>query len=119
MNDIDHRARYAAGLARVLDRIYDHLDASWDGPLASRGLLVREMRMIGLYYDDPAVVKESELRSKAGVWLPRAVDVADGPVHVTSVAGGKYAVLRHKAPYAGMGAAYQWPQRLDAVLASF
>lgn len=80
------------------------------GWLASRGLLSGEMRMIGLYYDDPAAVKESELRSKAGVWLPRAVDVAvaGGPVSVASVAGGKYAVLRHKGPYADMAAAYQW-----------
>ena len=78
------------------------------GWLASRGLLSGEMRMIGLYYDDPAAVKESELRSKAGVWLPHAVDVAGSPVNVTRVAGGKYAVLRHKGPYADMAAAYQW-----------
>jgi AraC family transcriptional regulator len=78
------------------------------GWLASRGLLSGEMRMIGLYYDDPAIVEESKLRSKAGVWLPRTVDVSDGPVGVTSVAGGKYAVLRHQGPYADMAAAYQW-----------
>ena len=78
------------------------------GWLAPRGLLSGEMRMIGLYYDDPAIVSEDELRSKAGVWLPRAVDVSGGPVHVTSVSGGKYAVLRHKGPYADMAAAYQW-----------
>ena len=78
------------------------------GWLASRGLLSDEMRMIGLYYDDPAIVKESELRSKAGVWLPRTVDVSGSPVRVTPVAGGKYAVLRHQGPYADMAAAYQW-----------
>lgn len=78
------------------------------GWLASRGLLSGEMRMIGLYYDDPSAVKESELRSKAGVYLPRAVDVTGGPVSVASVAGGKYAVLRHQGPYADMAAAYQW-----------
>jgi AraC family transcriptional regulator len=78
------------------------------GWLASRSLLSGEMRMIGLYYDDPALVKESELRSKAGVWLPHAVDVPDGLVQVTRVVGGKYAVLRHQGPYADMAAAYQW-----------
>jgi len=30
MNDIGHRARYAARLARVLDHIYDHLDEPLD-----------------------------------------------------------------------------------------
>ncbi|ALL63485.1 transcriptional regulator, AraC family [Paraburkholderia caribensis MBA4] len=79
------------------------------GWLASRGLLSNEMRMIGIYYDDPTAVAEGELRSKAGVWLPRAADVSgDGLVSVTSIAGGRYAVLRHKGPYADMASAYQW-----------
>ncbi|SEI49034.1 AraC family transcriptional regulator [Paraburkholderia diazotrophica] len=77
--------------------------------LASRGLLSGEMRMIGIFYDDPTAVAENELRSKAGVWLPRAVDVSGGgPVSVTPITGGKYAVLRHKGPYEDMAAAYQW-----------
>jgi AraC family transcriptional regulator len=79
------------------------------GWLAARGLLSGEMRMIGIYYDDPTAVPEDELRSKAGVWLPRAVDVSgDASVSVTSIVGGKYAVLRHKGPYADMTSAYQW-----------
>ncbi len=79
------------------------------GWLSSRGLLSNEMRMIGIYYDDPTAVPEGELRSKAGVRLPRAVDVSgDALVSVTSIAGGKYAVLRHKGPYADMASAYQW-----------
>ncbi|WP_118183864.1 AraC family transcriptional regulator [Paraburkholderia phosphatilytica] len=78
------------------------------GWLASQGLLSGEMRMMGLYYDDPTVVAESELRSKAGVWLPQAVDVSGSPLSVTHVTGGKYAVLRHRGPYADMAAAYQW-----------
>lgn len=77
------------------------------GWLAARDLLCAEMRMIGIYYDDPSVVPEDQLRAKAGVWLPRAVEVS-GAVGLTSVAGGPYAVLRHKGPYADMASAYQW-----------
>ena len=36
------------------------------------------------------------------------MDIAGSPEHLTRVAGGKYAVLRHKGPYADMAAAYQW-----------
>jgi AraC family transcriptional regulator len=77
------------------------------GWLAARNLLSPEMRMIGIYYDDPGIVAEAELRSKAGVVLPDAVEVA-APVSSTHVRGGRYAVLQHKGPYADMAAAYQW-----------
>jgi AraC family transcriptional regulator len=77
------------------------------GWLAARDLLCPEMRMVGIYYDDPGVVAEAALRSKAGVVLPRAVEVA-APVSLTPLLGGRYAVLQHKGPYADMAAAYQW-----------
>ena len=77
------------------------------GWLASRNLLSAEMRMVGIYYDDPGIVAEAELRSKAGVLLPRDVDIA-APVGVTPVRGGQYAVLRHQGPYSDMRAAYEW-----------
>jgi AraC family transcriptional regulator len=77
------------------------------GWLAARDLLCPEMRMVGIYYDDPGAVAEAALRSKAGVVLPRAVEVA-APVSVTLLRGGRYAVLRHTGPYADMAAAYQW-----------
>jgi AraC family transcriptional regulator len=77
------------------------------GWLAARDLLSPEMRMVGIYYDDPGVVAEAALRSKAGVVLARTVEVA-APVALTVVRGGPYAVLRHKGPYADMAGAYQW-----------
>jgi AraC family transcriptional regulator len=77
------------------------------GWLASRNLLSAQMRMVGIYYDDPGIVAEAELRSKAGVVLPHDVDVA-APVGVTPVRGGQYAVLRHQGPYSDMRAAYEW-----------
>lgn len=77
------------------------------GWLAARDLLCPGMRMVGIYYDDPGVVAEAALRSKAGVVLPRMVEV-NAPVSLTPLRGGRYAVLRHKGPYADMAAAYQW-----------
>jgi AraC family transcriptional regulator len=77
------------------------------GWLASRNLLSAQMRMVGIYYDDPGIVPEAELRSKAGVVLPHDVDAA-GPVGITPVRGGQYAVLRHQGPYSDMRAAYEW-----------
>ena len=77
------------------------------GWLAARDLLSPEMRMVGIYYDDPGIVAEAELRSKAGVVLPGDVSVA-APVGVTPLRGGQYAVLRHKGPYSDMHAAYEW-----------
>jgi len=69
------------------------------------------MRMIGIYYDDPGVVDENALRSKAGVLLPHPVQASvtvSPPVSVAHVKGGEYAVLRHKGPYSDMRAAYEW-----------
>lgn len=81
------------------------------GWLAQHRLLEAQMRMIGIYFDDPGVVDEDALRSKAGVLLPPRVQAAvtvSAPVNVTSVRGGEYAVLRHKGPYSDMRAAYEW-----------
>ncbi|WP_429340920.1 AraC family transcriptional regulator [Paraburkholderia sp. GAS42] len=77
------------------------------GWIAARGLFSPEMRMVGIFYDDPGVVPEAELRSRAGVVLPRRVEIS-APVSMTSIPAGEYAVLRHKGPYGDMQAAYQW-----------
>jgi AraC family transcriptional regulator len=95
---IDHTGSYMQ-----IGKAFDGL-IGW---LAARDLLSPEMRMVGIYYDDPGVVAEAELRSKAGVVLPRAVEVA-APVGLTPVRAATYAVLRHKGPYADMAGAYQW-----------
>ncbi|HXZ08995.1 MAG TPA: AraC family transcriptional regulator [Paraburkholderia sp.] len=77
------------------------------GWLAARNLFSPEMRMVGIFYDDPGIIPEPQLRSRAGVMLPQSVEV-EAPVYLASIAGGQYAVLRHKGPYADMQAAYQW-----------
>lgn len=99
---IDHKGSYMQ-----IGKAFDAL-MKW---LAARDLLSPDIRMVGIFYDDPDVVAEAELRSKAGVILPRLVEAeveVAAPVAITAVRGGTYAVLRHKGPYEDIAAAYQW-----------
>ncbi|QCI63488.1 AraC family transcriptional regulator [Phreatobacter stygius] len=86
-------------IGQAFDRLF-----GWLGP---RQLIRPGMRMLGVYLDDPSVVPESQLRSRACVVSGTAVAV-EPPVEMTEIAGGSYAVLRHKGPYATMKSAYQW-----------
>jgi AraC family transcriptional regulator len=86
-----------------INRAFDRL-LGW---LASRQLLGAEFRLLGIFYDDVATVPAEKLRSRAAVVTGRAVAVGP-PVERTEIAGGDYAVLRHKGPYADMKAAYEW-----------
>ncbi|WP_064691787.1 AraC family transcriptional regulator [Rhizobium aegyptiacum] len=77
------------------------------GTLYARGLARPDMRMIGVYLDDPDIVPAEKLRSIACVTglsnLP-----GDAPLERRTIEGGNYAVLRHRGPYADMYRAYQW-----------
>lgn len=77
------------------------------GTLYARGLAKPDMRMIGVYLDDPDVFAAEKLRSYACVNAGEEAAV-DAPLVRRTVDGGEYAVLRHKGPYADMYRAYQW-----------
>lgn len=77
------------------------------GALFSRNLFRPDMRMIGVFLDDPDLVAEEELRSFACVTADATIP-AEAPLERRMLAGGDYAVLRHQGPYADMGAAYRW-----------
>jgi AraC family transcriptional regulator len=77
------------------------------GTLQARQLYRQDMKMIGIYLDDPDLVAEDKLRSFACVTDGAHVP-ADEPLVRTHLDGGEYAVLRHKGPYADMHKAYQW-----------
>lgn len=77
------------------------------GTLYARGLARPDMRMIGVYLDDPDIVPAEQLRSIACVTGSANVP-AEAPFERRRVDGGTYAVLRHKGPYADMHKAYQW-----------
>jgi AraC family transcriptional regulator len=58
---VDHVGPYMQ-IGKAFDALF--------GWLAKHDLLEAQMRMVGVYFDDPGVVEEQGLRSKAGVLLP-------------------------------------------------
>ncbi|MEO1681374.1 MAG: AraC family transcriptional regulator [Pseudomonadota bacterium] len=66
----------------------------------------RTRGMAGVYYDDPDVTPAENLRSHAGV-LWEGGSVPEGLEEV-QLAGGRYAVLHYKGPYAGLSEAYRY-----------
>ncbi|MFC6444134.1 AraC family transcriptional regulator [Shinella zoogloeoides] len=95
---IPHSGSYM-GIGKAFEALY--------GALFSRNIFQPDMRMIGLFLDDPELVAEEKLRSFACVTAGADIP-AEAPLVSRTLAGGDYAVLRHKGPYANMGAAYRW-----------
>jgi AraC family transcriptional regulator len=95
---VEHRGPYMA-IGKSFDLLFT--------TLAQRGLIRPDLRMIGVYLDDPTSVPESELKSHAGVAMSETVAV-DPPLFATQVRSGDYAVLKYKGPYGDMRAAYDW-----------
>ena len=95
---VDHRGSYMS-----IGKSFDLLFAT----LASRNLIRPDLRMIGVYLDDPTSVPESELRSQAAVAVTDPI-LVDAPLLTTHIRSGDYAVLKYKGPYGDMRAAYDW-----------
>ncbi|MFT4158455.1 AraC family transcriptional regulator [Shinella sp.] len=95
---VPHAGSYM-GIGKAFEALY--------GTLFSRNLFRPEMRMIGVFLDDPDLVAEEKLRSFACVTADENIP-AEPPLTRRVLAGGDYAVLRHQGPYANMGAAYRW-----------
>lgn len=95
---VAHRGSYME-IGRAFEQLF--------GTLAARNLLAPGIRMMGIFYDDVAALPEAALRSRAAVIGPVPVP-AEAPLEPVTIAGGDYAVLRHKGPYADMKAAYEW-----------
>lgn len=95
---VPHTGSYM-GIGKAFEALY--------GTLFSRNLFRPDMRMIGLFLDDPDLVAEEKLRSFACVTADENIPV-EPPLTRRVLAGGDYAVLRHQGPYANMGAAYRW-----------
>ena len=95
---VPHSGSYM-GIGKAFEALY--------GALFSRNIFSPAMRMIGIFLDDPELVAEEKLRSFACVTAGDDIP-AEAPLVRRTLAGGDYAVLRHKGPYANMGAAYRW-----------
>ena len=86
---------------------YAEVGATWGRLMAwagMRGLLGPGMKLIGIVHDDPDVTPPDKVRYDAAVTVNRPVQ-PEGEFGVMELAGGRYAVLRHKGPYQGLGKA--------------
>lgn len=89
---------------------YMQIDKAFEmlfGTLYARGIARPDMRLIGVYLDDPDIVAVDKLRSFACVNADSNVP-AEAPLGRRTIDGGDCAVLRHKGPYANMHKAYRW-----------
>ncbi len=77
------------------------------GTLYAQNLFSPDMRMIGIYFDDPDLMPVDELRSMACMSVPEDFDMRP-PLQEMRLESGDYAVLTHKGPYADMPKAYRW-----------
>lgn len=95
---VEHRGSYMT-IGKSFDLLFTTL---------AQGNLIRpDLRMVGVYLDDPTSVPEAELRSQAAVAVHEPPTVA-APLVISQVRGGDYAILRYKGPYGDMRAAYDW-----------
>lgn len=72
-----------------------------------RNQLPAQARFFGIFYNCPASVeKQDDLRSHACIL--NAVDEAQAPIERLLIPAGRYAVMRHRGPYAHLERAYIW-----------
>lgn len=95
---IDHSGSYMA-IDHAMGRLFVELGA--------RQSLPSEPAMIGMFFDDPDLVAETALRSRACLPIAETVQI-DDPLIETRLFGGLYARLRYTGPYADMRDAYRW-----------
>jgi len=95
---LPHKGAYA-GLGRSFEQLWTMVKA--------RNLMPKVKGVMAVYYDDPTQTSESELRSHAGLIVPKDLPLPDGLEEV-DVAGGPTAVLRFTGPYAELGKAYTY-----------
>lgn len=95
---IDHVGSYM-GIDRAMGQLF--------GELAARDALPDAPTMIGMFFDDPDLGPEEELRSRAILPVDAGVAI-DAPMVETVIRGGLYARLAYTGPYANMRGAYRW-----------
>ncbi|MFT4097822.1 MAG: GyrI-like domain-containing protein [Rhodoblastus sp.] len=75
--------------------------------LTTRGLYGPSQYNVAVYFDDATITPPGECRSLAGRSVAAETPIAP-PLERFDLAAGDYAVLRHRGPYAELGAAYDW-----------
>jgi AraC family transcriptional regulator len=95
---VDHRGSYMQ-IDQAMGRLFAELAARDSVPAAPA--------MIGVFFDDPDIGPEEELRSRACLPVGDGVEIST-PLVETVLRGGLYARLHYKGPYADMRGAYRW-----------
>lgn len=95
---MEHRGSYMS-IGRTFDLLFTRL--------AAAGLARPGMRMLTLYFDDPDLVPEGELRAQAAVAGFTEPTTDCGLLRITLPAT-TCATLMHTGPYSSMKAAYRW-----------
>ena len=72
-----------------------------------QNLMPSQVRMLGVYYDDPTLTPEAELRSRAALIVDRDLTPA-APLEMVDLPARDHAVLHCQGPYSDMRAAYLW-----------
>jgi len=85
----------------------NHAMGTLFGALAEQQLLNENSSMMAVFFDDPELVPESELRSAACSPINSDTVLAE-PLEKTTLFQGHYAKLLYTGPYADMKDAYQW-----------
>jgi len=88
---------------------YDQVGTTWGrlGMWAGmRGLIGPATKFLGISWDDPEITPPDKLRYDAAITPARPV-APEGEFGVTELAGGEYATLLYKGPYAKLSAAYR------------
>lgn len=89
------------GAYDTVGRSFDQLSALF----GARGLWPQARGMVAVSCDGPDQVPEAELRSYACIQVENVTTV-DDPLEMLHLPAGRYAVLHHHGPYAGLKAAY-------------
>lgn len=90
------------GPPQEIGRSFDRLMA-WAGP---RGVAVPPAHGVAVYLSDMSSTPPDQQLALAGVTVGPEVE-ADGVVEIHHVAGGRFAVLLYRGPYAQIGQAYE------------
>lgn len=77
---------------------------AWAIPL---GVLNGDVRLIGIYYDNPECTPAAELKSDACLVVDETAPVT-GEVVLRTIPGGKHAVFTHLGPYTELPNSYRW-----------
>lgn len=95
---IDHTGSYME-IDHAMGRLFTELVA--------RHALPAQPAMIGVFFDDPDLGPEEELRSRACLPVANSVTM-EAPLVEMILRGGPYAKLSYTGPYADMRDAYRW-----------